>query len=510
MAIEEYYKILEIEPNASQEEIKQAYRHLAKIWHPDRFYNEPKMKQQADEKIKQINQAYEALKYYAVNSGSLVSGGGVAIEKTNPEYYYQQGVDNAERENYYEAIENFSCALRINPKFIKAYQYRGFVREKLGLKKSAESDFQMVFKLKLAKGEKVSSSKFKTSASASKQSYPKAQHPTPSKPYSSQPTTSVSSGSPKKTDFPPQDPTLISENSLLSWERKFTLKGHLDIVSSLAVYQNNQFFVSGSYDNDLKIWQISTGQNIFTFKGHSDRVNCLEISPDAKILVSGSADQTIKLWNLEKRELIKTFGDHFTRHLKEVLSVAISPDGKTLISTSADKTVKFWDIFSGKELYTFIDYKAKVLSVAINYNNTVFSTVAENNLKIRNISNGKTVASIFLDSEILSQSFSPNGQILATASCDGKIRLWNVNTAELICTLTGHINKVSSVYFSSDGETIVSGSLDGTIRLWQLNNWKNTCTIQQFSQVFSMVVSANFKTIITGTNDRTIEIWQRK
>ena len=64
--------------------------------------------------------------------------------------------------------------------------------------------------------------------------------------------------------------------------------------------------------------------------------------------------------------------------------------------------------------------------------------------------------------------------------------------------------------FSSDGETIVSGSLDGTIRLWQLNNWKNTCTIQQFSQVFSMVVSANFKTIITGTSDRTIEIWQRK
>lgn len=382
MAIEEYYKILEIETNASREEIKQAYRHLAKIWHPDRFYNDPKMKQQADEKIKQINQAYEALKYYAVNSGSLVSGGGVAIEKTNPEYYYQQGVDNAERENYYEAIENFSRALRINPKFIIAYQYRGFIREKLGLKKSAESDFQMVFKLKLAKGEKASSSKSKTPNSVSKQSYPKAQDRTPSKPYSSQPTTSVSSGSPKKTDFPPQDPTSISENSILSWERKFTLKGHLDIVSSLAVYQNNQFFVSGS--------------------------------------------------------------------------------------------------------------------------------IAENNLKIRNISNGKTVASIFLDSEILSQAFSPNGQILATASCDRKIRLWNVNTGKLICTLTGHIDKVSSVCFSSDGETIVSGSLDRTIRLWQLNNWKNTCTIQQFSPVFSMVVSANFKTIITGTSERTIEIWQRK
>lgn len=382
MAIEEYYKILEIETNASREEIKQAYRHLAKIWHPDRFYNDPKMKQQADEKIKQINQAYEALKYYAVNSGSLVSGGGVAIEKTNPEYYYQQGVDNAERENYYEAIENFSRALRINPKFIIAYQYRGFIREKLGLKKSAESDFQMVFKLKLAKGEKASSSKSKTPNSVSKQSYPKAQDRTPSKPYSSQPTTSVSSGSPKKTDFPPQDPTSISENSILSWERKFTLKGHLDIVSSLAVYQNNQFFVSGS--------------------------------------------------------------------------------------------------------------------------------IAENNLKIRNISNGKTVASIFLDSEILSQAFSPNDQILATASCDRKIRLWNVNTGKLICTLTGHIDKVSSVCFSSDGETIVSGSLDRTIRLWQLNNWKNTCTIQQFSPVFSMVVSANFKTIITGTSERTIEIWQRK
>lgn len=492
MALEKYYKILELKLNASPEEIKQAYRHLARTWHPDRFYNDLRMKQQAEEKIKQINQAYEALKYYVINSPSSVSGGGVMIEKTNPEYYYQLGRENAERKNYHDALENFSRAIRIDSEFIKAYQYRGFIREKLGFKNSAESDFQMVLKLKLTKNVEASSSSSETYTFSSKQTYSKTQPRTPS------PT--------KQHDSQSHD---FTSQNYLSWERKFTIS-YLDIISSLAIYQNNKFFVTGSYDNSIGIWQISTGENIFDLKEHSDRVNCLAISYDGKMLVSGSADLTIKLWDLEKRKLIQTFGDRFTRHLREVLSVAISPDGKILISSSADKTVKFWDIYSGKELYTFTDYKAEILSIAINYNNKVFSSIAGNNLKIRNINNGKIIASIFLKSDILSQSFSPDGKILVTASCDGTISLWNVDTGELIHTLTGHIDKVTSVDFSSNDKTIVSGSWDGTIKLWRSKDWKNTYTIQQFSQVISMVVSPNFKTIITANRDRTIEIWQRK
>jgi len=59
-----YYQILEIEPGASQDEVKQAYKDLAKVWHPDRFADDPRLQKKAEEKLKQINAAYEFLKSY--------------------------------------------------------------------------------------------------------------------------------------------------------------------------------------------------------------------------------------------------------------------------------------------------------------------------------------------------------------------------------------------------------------------------------------------------------------
>lgn len=59
-----YYQILEIEPAASKDDIKQAYKDLAKVWHPDRFCGNPRLQQKAEEKLRRINAAYEFLKSY--------------------------------------------------------------------------------------------------------------------------------------------------------------------------------------------------------------------------------------------------------------------------------------------------------------------------------------------------------------------------------------------------------------------------------------------------------------
>ena len=59
-----HYQVLEIEAGASPDDIKQAYKVLAKVWHPDRFSENPKLKQKAEEKLKRINAAYEFLKTY--------------------------------------------------------------------------------------------------------------------------------------------------------------------------------------------------------------------------------------------------------------------------------------------------------------------------------------------------------------------------------------------------------------------------------------------------------------
>lgn len=59
--IREYYRILDLEPGASFEEIKRSYRDLVKVWHPDRFGSDPKLRAKAEEKLKRINLAYEQL-----------------------------------------------------------------------------------------------------------------------------------------------------------------------------------------------------------------------------------------------------------------------------------------------------------------------------------------------------------------------------------------------------------------------------------------------------------------
>ena len=59
-----HYQVLEIEPGVSKDDIRQAYEDLAKVWHPDRFPNDPRLQQKAEEKLKQINAAYEFLKSY--------------------------------------------------------------------------------------------------------------------------------------------------------------------------------------------------------------------------------------------------------------------------------------------------------------------------------------------------------------------------------------------------------------------------------------------------------------
>jgi Flp pilus assembly protein TadD len=74
--MDKYYQILGLNPGASEEEIKQAYKDLVKVWHPDRF-SDPRLKEKANEKLKEINFAYEKLKsYIAGNSRQYASSEG--------------------------------------------------------------------------------------------------------------------------------------------------------------------------------------------------------------------------------------------------------------------------------------------------------------------------------------------------------------------------------------------------------------------------------------------------
>ncbi len=58
------FKTLELNPNASLDEVRKAFRKIVKIWHPDLFTGSPKLKDMAEEKLKAVNTAYAAIKSY--------------------------------------------------------------------------------------------------------------------------------------------------------------------------------------------------------------------------------------------------------------------------------------------------------------------------------------------------------------------------------------------------------------------------------------------------------------
>jgi curved DNA-binding protein CbpA len=57
-------EMLGLKPGASQEEVNQAHRDLVNVWHPDRFVGNPRLQKKAEEKVKEINAAYEYIKSF--------------------------------------------------------------------------------------------------------------------------------------------------------------------------------------------------------------------------------------------------------------------------------------------------------------------------------------------------------------------------------------------------------------------------------------------------------------
>jgi curved DNA-binding protein CbpA len=70
-----HLQTLGLEPGASREDVKKAYRDLSKVWHPDRFAGDPALQRKAEEQLKAINEAYRQLESYEPSPDQVAAGG---------------------------------------------------------------------------------------------------------------------------------------------------------------------------------------------------------------------------------------------------------------------------------------------------------------------------------------------------------------------------------------------------------------------------------------------------
>jgi WD domain, G-beta repeat len=245
---------------------------------------------------------------------------------------------------------------------------------------------------------------------------------------------------------------------------------------------------------------------IHTLTGHAAKVSSIAISYDGKTLVSGCADKTIKLWDINTGTLIRTL----TEDLGEVSSIAVSPDGNFLAVGSCQhpkSNVKVWHLKTGKLLHTLLGHQKPVNFVAISPFGLILAS-GSNKIKIWNLEKGDRICTLWHSTPVHAAAIGPDGTILASGSSDNKIRLWNPRTGQPLRTLIGHFSEVKAIVISPDGETLFSGSADKTIKIWHLDTGKLLHTLTgHLDDVKSLAISPDGEIIFSGSTDKTIKIW---
>ncbi|HBB31158.1 MAG TPA: type IV secretion protein Rhs [Cyanobacteria bacterium UBA8803] len=257
-----------------------------------------------------------------------------------------------------------------------------------------------------------------------------------------------------------------------------------------------------------KLWEFKGDRlNSFNSPLSQEKFDYLELTPERKIIYTiNSAKETLKLWSLDGKEL--TFPALSSKQLWNFWvenTIEISSDGKMVTSfkDQKDKEVKLWH-FDGKESNT-LSHDAEVKGVWFSPNNQIIATASQDTrVKLWN-QNGEPIATMPTHSApVYDVTFSPDGNTIATTSYDKTVKLWDTKGNELQ-TLNPGI-AVDEVSFSSDGQFIATLSEDKTVKLWQVAS-SDRQLVHHDAPVNIVRFSAEGKLITIYGDNQTTQLW---
>jgi WD40 repeat protein len=286
-----------------------------------------------------------------------------------------------------------------------------------------------------------------------------------------------------------------------------TLTGHQSVIVSVS-FSPDRFSIvsSGSFDQTVKIWNISDG-SLKSSYNLSSLIQTTSLSPDGQTIAMGGYNNSVSLWRISDGSNIRTM----TGHTYAVNSVSFSPDGSILASASSDNTIKIWRTSDGSLIRTLTGHQTGVSSVIFSPDGSIIASSSyDNTIILWRTSDGSLIRSVIGHSDYINSviAFSPDGQTIISNSNDNTIKLWRTSDGNLIRTLYGHTDIISSLSFSPDGKTIASGSRDKTIKIWGTADWIVIKTLTGHSDdIRSVAFNQDSKILASGSDDKTIKLW---
>jgi len=321
---------------------------------------------------------------------------------------------------------------------------------------------------------------------------------------------------------------------------------------ALAVTPDGRNIVSGDIDSVLNVWDLENHRLVHTIQAHSDQLLipggnplygiAIAITPDGQQVVSVSVDKKLKVWDIFSGEQISSFT--VESHL---WACAVTMDGETIIAGDFAGQVHFLrleNFTSGTPVVTARRHRAQRLMVrcllcggsfeieqsvlgsaipcpdcgAALRVNTFTLDVSELRLASRVSISEKIDGRPEKETEprrlighqdsVGAIALTSDGHCLVTGSDDNTLKLWNLQSGEILCTLEGHTNVVNAVALTPDGTRAVSGSDDDTLKLWDLQSGEVLRTLEGHTfSVNAVAVTPDGRCVISGSGDETLKVW---
>lgn len=195
-------------------------------------------------------------------------------------------------------------------------------------------------------------------------------------------------------------------------------------------------------------------------------IESIAISQDERHFAAAGSDGAIYLWRIGDFELVNTLHRHTI-----VSTVAFSTDGRLLLSSGLDGLIYLWDIATGALLSSIAQPERPIICAALHPNGALVAGAStDETIRIWEWRSGVLHALLRAPAVLSSLVYSPDGQTLVSVGDEQTICLWDTHDGALRQQRRGHRGKVEAVAFHPNGEIFATGGEDGCIYVWGMQD----------------------------------------